>query len=208
MVPDNCNDDLKNVSEEAGAFLKKLDGAQSHAMPGSLSAKSESNQNSNVIADSPSKTVSKEMLVRLEAIDKLVSQGYQIKKTWDAIPGLVSSSGVKKSILGSSPAGFSWIAFLFPFAVCAQIKEWSYFYVVGSLYLAGSVFYKVSGWDPAFVIGLALGVQYAYYYPYLRWLAVKGSRAELGKGASIVLGLLYSFLCIIPSLVFEAIFIG
>lgn len=141
------------------------------------------------------------------AIERLVSQGYRVKKIWDAIPGLESSSGIDKSALVSSQAGFSWIAFFFPFAVCTQIKEWSYFFVAGSMYLAGSVFYKASGWDPAAFIGLAIGYQYAYYFPYLRWLAIHEKKSELDTATSIILGLVLSFTSIIPSLIFAAIFI-
>ena len=92
--------------------------------------------------------------------------------------------------------------------MCTQIKEWSYFYVVGSMYLAGSIFYKVSGWDPAFIIGLGIGYQYGFYFPYLRWLAIQNDKPELDKGSSVLLGLVLSFVCVIPSVIFEAFFIA
>jgi len=202
------NEELKNVTREAGDLLEQLDASRGEPEPPNPSPRLETKQNSGQQQNPRTKTVSKEMLARLEAIDKLASQGYQVKKIWDAIPGLVGSSGIDKSVLISSPAGFSWIAFFFPFAVCTQIKEWSYFYVAGSLFLAGSVFYRASGWDPSYVIGMAIGYQYGFYFPYLRWIAIQNNKPELDKGSSILLGLLLSFACVIPSIIFEAIFIG
>lgn len=202
------NEDLKDVIREADDLLEQFDASSARPGPPGTPPRPETKQNSFQQKNSRMKTVSKEMLPRLEAIDKLVSQGYQVKKNWDAIPGLVGSSGIDKSVFVSSPAGFSWIAFFFPFAVCTQIKEWSYFYVVGSIFLAGSVFYKASGWDPAYAISIGIGYQYGFYYPYLRWLAIQNNKTEMDKGTSILLGLLLSFACVIPSIIFEAIFIG
>ena len=194
---------------EAGDLLEQLDGKQGRsAGPSTHPPRIEANQNSAPQKNPQMMTVSKEMLARLEAIDKLTSQGYQVKKIWDAIPTLTSSSGLDKSVLVSSPTSFSWIAFFFPYAVCAQIKEWSYFYVAGSTYLAGSILYKITGWDPTFIVGLAVSYQYGFYFPYLRWLAIQDKRPELDKTSSIILGLLLSFACVLPSLIFEAIFIG
>jgi hypothetical protein len=208
MEPKNSNDDLRNVMREADNLLQALDERRSGSQTPKASPELDEFQNPGKQKSPQMNTVSKEMLVRIQTIDKLVSQGYQVKKNWDAIPGLVGLSGIDKSVLVSSPAGFSWIAFFFPFAVCTQIKEWSYFYVVGSIFLAGSVFYSAFGWDPAYAISLGIGYQYGFYYPYLRWLAIKNNKSELDKGTSILLGLLLSFACVIPSIIFEALFIG
>lgn len=152
-------------------------------------------------------TISPKMRPRLEAIDKLVHEGYKIKKVWDAFPVLESSSGVVRNVFSSSPAGFSWIAFFFPFAVCAQIKEWSYFYVTGFILLAGSFLYKITGWDPGYALSIAIGVQYGFFYPYLRWQALRKGDRELGVGLSILVGILLSVLCALPSIVFELLFV-
>ena len=208
MDPKDGNEDLKDVMREADDLLEQLNASRTGPKPPGPPPGLVENQNSSQQRKSKITTVSKQMLARLEIIDKLASQGYLVKKTWESIPGLVSSSGLDKSVLISSPAGFSWIAFFFPFAVCTQIKEWSYFYVVGSMYLAGSIFYKISGWDPAFIIGLGIGYQYGFYFPYLRWLAIQNDKPELDKGSSVLLGLVLSFVCVIPSVIFEAFFIG
>ena len=75
-------------------------------------------------------TISPEMEKRLSAIRKLVKEGYTLDKTLNAFPELRNKSG-RNIALGplGNPAGFSGIAFFFPFAVCTQIREWSYFYV-------------------------------------------------------------------------------
>ncbi|MCP9909028.1 hypothetical protein KBZ15_03735 [Cyanobium sp. BA20m-p-22] len=208
MEHKESNAELKDVMREADDLLEQLDASPAKPGPPIPPHRLETKQNSGQEQNPRMKTVSKEMLARLKAIDKLASQGYQVRKIWDAIPGLVGSSGIDKSVLVSSPAGFSWIAFFFPFAVCAQIKEWSYFYVAGSLFLAGSVFYRASGWDPSYVISLAIAYQYGFYFPYLRWLSIQNNKPELDKGSSIILGLVLGFACIIPSMVFEAIFIS
>ena len=152
-------------------------------------------------------TISPKMKDRLESIDKLVQEGYKIKKVWDAFPALESSSGVAKNVLWSSPAGFSWIAFFFPYAVCAQIKEWSYFYVTGFILLAGSLVYKVTGWDPGNTLGIVICIQYGFFYPYLRWQALQKGDRELGVGLSILVGIVLSILCALPSIIFELLFI-
>lgn len=208
MEQNNSNEDLKKVMREAGDLLEQLDEKQYKPQPPVFPPGIGTNHNLASQTNPRMKSLSKEMLVRLEAIDKLVSQGYQVKKIWAAIPALASSSGIDKSILVASPAGFSWIAFFFPYAVCAQIKEWSYFYVAGSTYLVGSVFYKITGWDPAFIVGLVVSYQYAFYFPYLRWLAIQNKGPELGKASSILVGLLLSFASIMPSLIFEAFFVS
>ena len=149
--------------------------------------------------------ISSKMKARLESIDRLVSEGYRVTKIYNALPVLATSSGARKNITVSGPAGFSWIAFFFPFAVCAQIKEWSYFYVAGFVYLTGSVLHKIFGWDPSSALGLALGFQYGLFFPYLRWLALQENRTELTAVNSVVVGLLMSVMCAVPSVAVEAL---
>lgn len=206
MGPNDSNEDLRNVMREAGELLEQLNGKQDKLQPPSFPPGIGQNQNLASQTNLRRKSVSKEMLVRLEVIDKLVSQGYHVRKIWNSIPTLASSSGIDKSVLVSSPAGFSWIAFFFPYAVCTQIKEWSYFFVAGSTYLAGSVLYKMTGWDPTFIVGFVISYQYAFYFPYLRWLANQNKHPELDKARSILLGLLLNFACIVPSAIFEVTF--
>jgi len=145
--------------------------------------------------------ISKEMQLRLARIDEVVEQGFIISKVYGAFPQLAASNGsVKNIFLG--PAGFSWIAFFFPSAVCAQIKEWSYFYVLAVTALLLSIISKVTGW-PLSYAGNAIAVTYAFYYPYLRWLANKNKREELGIASSIFIGLTFSILSIVPSLMVD-----
>jgi hypothetical protein len=149
--------------------------------------------------------ISPKMKARLESIDRLVLDGYRVKKIYNAWPELATLSGVPKNITISNPAGFSWIAFFFPFAVYAQIKEWSYFYVAGFVSLGGSVLNKIVGWDPSMLLGLALGLQYGIFFPYLRWIALQENRTELAVGPSIAVGLLMSAMCTIPSIALDAL---
>ena len=80
-------------------------------------------------------SISAQMQSRLDRIDALIKEGHTLEKKWGYYPDLKTSSGKSVNIFGplfrlSGPAGFSWIAFFFPWAVCAQIREWSYFYFV------------------------------------------------------------------------------
>lgn len=67
------------------------------------------------------------MQTRLMAIERLVSQGYRVKKIWDAIPGLESSSGIDKSVPVSRQAGFSWIAFSFHLQFARRLRNGAIF---------------------------------------------------------------------------------
>jgi len=155
--------------------------------------------------------ISPRMNSRLEAISTLVQNGYTVKKEWDAIPYLVAANGTKKRInLFSNLAGFSWIGFLWPFAVCTQIKEWSYFYVSGFLYLITSIISAViHSADIRFylpsAIGIAISVMYGMYFPYLRYLAREKKVEENSVGFSIVLGLLLTIVSMLPSIVIDLI---
>jgi hypothetical protein len=204
MATSQDDPDLRKVSSEADKHLASLTETSKGPVPSNRDHASSSRNEESINMQS----VSERMRQRLSAIDNLVVQGYRVEMLWDAFPQLVSATGNTKNVWASSPAGFSWIAFFFPFAVCAQIREWSYFYVWGCACLAGSVFYRITGWDPAIGVSFALCFLYACIYPYLRWAALRKPRGELSVGISIVIGLLLNFLSVLPSIVFEAIFIG
>ena len=86
------------------------------------------------------------MKSRLDRIDALISEGYTLNKIWGFYPDLKTSAGKSVDIFGSlfrlaGPAGFSWVAFFFPWAVCVQIREWSFFY---SLFIFFALRYNLS----------------------------------------------------------------
>ena len=86
------------------------------------------------------------MKSRLDRIDALISEGYTLNKIWGFYPDLKTSAGKSVDIFGSlfrlaGPAGFSWVAFFFPWAVCVQIREWPFFY---SLFYFFSLRYNFS----------------------------------------------------------------
>ncbi len=203
MASSSDDKDLRRVSDDADQLLADLDefGVEATAVAGGAEVPEGDPKNIRM------RSVSNEMRVRLASIDKLIAEGFHIEMVWDAFPQLISSNGSVKSVWTSSPAGFSWIAFFFPYAVCAQIREWSYFYVIGCAFLAGSIFYKISGWDPAIAISVGSSSLYGYTYPFLRWSALRKSKSELDVGPSIAVGLVLSLLAVIPSIIFESIFI-
>ena len=127
--------------------------------------------------------ISPQMNSRLEAISALVQNGYTVKKEWDAIPYLVAANGTKKPIsLFSNPAGISLIGAFFPYAVCTQIKEWSYFYVSGVLLLITSIISAAIHANLSLAVNIGVSIMYGTYFPYLRYLAREKNVKENSVG--------------------------
>tara|TARA_B100001964_G_C13756581_1_gene389814 strand:- start:41 stop:502 length:462 start_codon:yes stop_codon:yes gene_type:complete len=149
-------------------------------------------------------TISPEMQSKIEKINNLTYQGYTLSMRNGAVD-LRNSSGKPVNIYWG-PAGFSWIAFFFPFAVCSQIKEWSYFYVVGSILLLASLVQGTTGYEANYALGTVIGINYGFMFPYLRKIANDSGVEEIPKGKSIIVGLLLTIVCAIPSLLIDAMF--
>ena len=149
------------------------------------------------------------MQSRLDRIDALIKEGHTLEKKWGYYPDLKTSSGKSVNIFGplfrlSGPAGFSWIAFFFPWAVCAQIREWSYFYFVCIFSLvetAVSIVFNSSGTFTEFIASFF----YASMYPYLRYLAAKRGVEEISKGSSIAIGFSLVVLALVPSFILAVV---
>ena len=148
------------------------------------------------------------MQEKIGKIEKLVQDGYTLKKTEYGFIDFRNSSEKPVNIFGGfkSPAGFSWIAFCFPFAVCTQIKEWSYFYVTGCLFAIVAVIHGITGYDANTAGGIAIAVTYGYMFPYLRKIAKDNGTSENSKRKSILIGILLSIACIIPSIIIDISF--
>lgn len=148
--------------------------------------------------------ISPQMQTRLDSIDALAKNGYTIQKEFGAFPVLTSANGSKKPInIFSNPAGFSWIGFFFPFAVCAQIKEWSYFYVSGSILFLASIVSSVVHVNLSNASSITIAVMYGMYFPYLRYLARERNVEEVSVGLSILIGLLLALVAAIPSIIVD-----
>ena len=148
------------------------------------------------------------MKIKLDRIDALISEGYTLNKTWGYYPDLKTSSGKSVNIFGSlfrlsGPAGFSWIAFFFPWAVCVQIREWPFFY---SLFIFSlfdtilAIFFEAST-SIASLLSLLTCYWYACMFPYLRYLAAKRNVNEISKISSILIGFALCLLALTPSLI-------
>ena len=148
------------------------------------------------------------MKIKLDRIDALISEGYTLNKAWGYYPDLKTSSGKSVNIFGSlfrlsGPAGFSWIAFFFPWAVCVQIREWPFFY---SLFIFSlfdtilAIFFEAST-SIASLLSLLTCYWYACMFPYLRYLAVKKNVDEVSKASSILIGFVLCLLALTPSLI-------
>ncbi len=131
--------------------------------------------------------VSPQMQARLDKIQNLVDQGYTVSRKWESIPVLKSSEGLSRNLINNGPAGFSWIGFFFPFAVCTQIREWSYFAVYGISCLLISFITSIIGGD-LWWLEFIVDVAYGFFYPYLRFMAIKKDVKEIDRLPSILLG--------------------
>jgi hypothetical protein len=182
-------ENLNQVAEETDDLLEKLDGVGN---PNKMTAYKG--------------TISPEMKKRLSAIQKILEEGYSLDKILNAFPELKNNSG--RSVGPNSfrnPAGFSWVAFFFPFAVCTQIREWSYFYVSGIIYVLTSIISSVIKNDLSNVSNIAISLGYGIFFPYLRYIAVEKEVEEIPRGKSIIFGLLLAVVAGTPSLVLDHI---
>ena len=148
------------------------------------------------------------MKIKLDRIDALISEGYTLNKTWGYYPDLKTSSGKSVNIFGSlfrlsGPAGFSWIAFFFPWAVCVQIREWPFFcslFIFSLFDTILAIFFEAST-SIASLLSLLTCYWYACMFPYLRYLAVKQNVVEIRKTSSILIGFVLCLLALTPSLI-------
>jgi len=151
-------------------------------------------------------TLSPEMLKRHLAIRNYLKEGYTLVKILNAFPEIRNNSGRGIGInIRSNPPGFSWIAFFFPFAVCTQIREWSYFYVTGIISVLVSIASSVAKVDLSSGVNFAVSICYGIYFPYLRYIAIQKEVKEIPRGQSIIYGLLLAVLSGMPSLVLDSI---
>ena len=148
------------------------------------------------------------MQVRSDRIEARINEGHSLEKKWGYYPDLKTSSGKSVNIFGplfrlSGPAGFSWIAFFFPWVVCAQIREWSYFYFVCLFSLFATA--ANIAFDTSSGITFLTSFCYANMFPYLRYLAKKRDVQEISKGSSIVIGFSLGVLALVPSFILAAV---
>ena len=150
--------------------------------------------------------ISPNMQERVEKIEKLIQEGYSLQKTDYGLPEFKTSSGNVVNIFVKSPAGFSWVGFLFPFAVCTQIKEWTYFYVAAAIFALASIIHGFLGFDATLAASLSIGILYGYAFPYLRKIAKDNGIEDQSKVKSIVIGFLLSIVAAIPSIILDIYF--
>jgi hypothetical protein len=168
--------------------------------PKKITAVSEYGSPNTPINSVTGQTLSDSMRSRLNRIDHFLRNGYNLKKEIGAFPVFVSNDGRSMHIsFFRNPAGFSWIGFFFPFAVCTQIREWSYFYVVGLTELIASIISIAIKWDISGISGFSIGIAYGIYLPYLRHMSLSTMVPEIRRGPSIILGLCLAVLASIPS---------
>ena len=157
-------------------------------------------------------TVSAAMQARLDNIEAHLNEhNLRVEKRYGFYTVLKSNSNDSVKSLPKRRAtgsGFSWIAFFFPFTVCTQIREFSFFSFQASIYIITAWIHAITGKDLSTGVGLGICIVYGYWFPYLRYQAFKENRQEYTVFQSIVFGLLLSFASIVPSIAIESVFIN
>ena len=151
--------------------------------------------------------ISPEMQGRVEKIEKLIEEGYTLKKTSLGFIDFRNSVGKRVGVVGyNSPAGLSWIGLFFAPAVCTQMKEWSYFYVNGCVLVIASIFSGVIGFDLDGAAGTAVSISYGFMIPYLRKLNKDNGTIDMPKGTAIVVGILLAIVSSVPASIIDIAF--
>ena len=157
--------------------------------------------------------LSSEMQLRLDKIDALVEKGYLVKTKGDfPIPILISPEGKSVNTILQGKygddllPGFSWIAFFFPFVFATKIRDWKYFWFLGIVVFILSIIESIFNIDLTIVANVGIPLIYGSGYPFQRWLFVKSNKEEIGTFVSALLGIIFSLVAIIPSLIIYEIF--
>ena len=157
-----------------------------------------------------SMTVSPQMQARLDKIEAHLNEhNLSVEKRYGFYPVLKSNSNESIKPLptrGAKGSGFSWIAFFWAFAVLTQIREYSFFGYVAVINIITALINVFTGVDVSTAAGISVGVVYAFWYPYLRYLALKEEREEMPVVVSIILGLLLIIAASIPAALIGIVF--
>ena len=157
-------------------------------------------------------TVSAPMQARLDRLEEhLKEHDLRVEKRNGIVPVLCNRSSNSTRPLptgGATGTGFSWIAFFWPFAVLTQIREFSYFGFVAVLSIITAWIHILTGVDVSVGADIGICIMYAYWFPYLRYIAIQEEREEISVPISIILGLLLIVAASIPATVLETLFIS
>ena len=157
-------------------------------------------------------TVSAPMQARLDRLEKhLQDHELRVEKRYGIVPILCNRSSNSTKPLptgGATGTGFSWIAFFWPFAVLTQIREFSYFSFVAIFSIITAWIHILTGVDVAVGADIGLSIMFAYWFPYLRHLAIQEEKEEIPVPMSIILGLLLVVAASIPAAFLETVFIN
>ncbi len=148
-------------------------------------------------------TVSDSMQKRLDKIDALIKRGYTLQRANKLYVEFTSTSNLRLNLLTpwNTPGGFSWIAFFFPYAVCFQIREWSFFYWLALLGTVGCVFPSILNDETIIYSSLILGYLYGCMFPFFRYLAITEGRKEWPRWSSYIGGWIMIYASITPGIV-------
>ena len=121
------------------------------------------------------------MQKRLDNLEQhLKRNNLRVAKRW-VCPVLRSNESNRNrpfTYFGQTATGFSWIAFFFPYAVCSQIRESSFFAFQAVVYIITAWMHVIMGVDLSFGVGIGISIIYGYCFPYLRYLVLKENRKE------------------------------
>ena len=154
--------------------------------------------------------LSTQMQSRVNKIQILTEKGYTLKtEFYDLAPKLTSPNGALVNIYKGRYEddllpNFSWIAFLFPFAVAAQIRHWNYFWLIGIFGFLIEILSLITQLDSLTYAEFGIAFLYGYWFPYQRWFFQKSNKEELGKIQSIFVGIGLTIVATIPAIILYA----
>ena len=61
----------------------------------------------------------------------------------------------------------------------------------------------ITGFEANSAVGIAIGIQYAYMFPYLRKIASDSGVVDNSAGKSIAYGVMSSLIAVIPSIIID-----
>ena len=64
----------------------------------------------------------------------------------------------------------------------------------------------ITGIETSSAVGIAISIQYAYMFPYLRKIASDSGVVDNSVGKSIAYGIVLSLIAVIPSVIIDVIF--
>jgi len=153
--------------------------------------------------------ISPQMNGRLDLIRNTLKSesGPRLVFAYGIVPKFRYDNGFEKIILFGSPAGFSWIGFLFSAYFFSYIKNYKVFWLWGGLrFIAALIQVTInSEFQFSLLADIALSVLCGFWFPYNRLNAIELGLSENSIAKSIALTLILGFIACSPAALVESL---